>query len=457
MRALFKTHPATASRRFSASLLPLLLLVTPAMAFSCSSDEKKTPEQTGPTVRPVDPPCDNELDGQCGDSCIDDEQCPGGQFCSDGSCTAECTGVGDQCMGTCTNRGRCNGTLKTEVTAPLDIDEDDIIVPGGGAGGNAGGTGGTSCATGVSSAAIANVNMFIMFDQSSSMEQNDRWNNATRALVAFLQSPESADLKIALRFFASDEPAAGCNISECNVQACSQPLINLGTLTSATGAADAHEQQLVTAIQSRSPNPQGPGTPISAALDGAVTWATAFNDSAPETEKAVVLFVTDGEPSGCIQDTPGIAAIAAEGYDAGVPTYVVGLEGSNTNQLNQIAQRGGTGSAIFVGDGNAEQDLLEALSEIRGRALACDFPLPEGENVDPNKINVTFTDNGTENQWTKVNTAGDCGTTAGWYFDDNANPRGVILCPAACEVAGSSTEGQLEVILGCQTNAPVTR
>src|SRR5690606_19275293 len=187
-------------------------------------------------------------------------------------CTADCTGIGDQCTGTCTAQGRCNGTIKTEVTyLPPDDPGSGIIVPDG-----SNSVDGQSCATGVASAAIANVNMFIMFDQSSSMEQNNRWTNATNALVAFLQSPESADLKIALRFFASDEPAPGCNISECNVQACSQPLINLGTLTAESGAADAHEQQLVSAIQSRTPNPQGPGTPISAALDGAVTWALDF-------------------------------------------------------------------------------------------------------------------------------------------------------------------------------------
>src|SRR5690606_11450943 len=135
----------------------------------------------------VDPPCENELKGDCGDSCIEDTQCPAGQFCDDGSCTAECTGIGDQCEGTCTSQGRCNGTVKTEVSylPPVDTGSGILVPEPGGVSPN-----GEACATGVASAAIANVNMFIMFDQSSSMEQNNRWTNATNALVAFLQSPE---------------------------------------------------------------------------------------------------------------------------------------------------------------------------------------------------------------------------------------------------------------------------
>lgn len=419
--------------------------------FSCGSDEDKG---AGTITRPQNPPCQNELAGDCGGECEEDGDCGAGTYCANNACTADCTASGGQCNGTCSDRGKCDGTIKT-VTEPAPVNPDQGIDIGG-IGGSAGGTGGSSCATGSSEAKLANVNMFLMFDQSSSMNQNNRWDMATSALVQFLQDPQTSGLKIALRFFASDEPMAGCNIQECNVEACSQPLIELGLLTEAAG--DAQEATLVNAIESRDPNPEGPGTPISAALQGAINWSIDFNETAPDTEAAVVVFVTDGEPSGCEQDTNAIASIAAQGEAAGVLTFAVGLEGSSEEIMNAIAREGGTGSAVFVGDGNAEEDLLQALNEIRGQAMKCDFDLPTAANVDPTKVNVTLSvDGGSEEQWNKVGNEGQCGDSKAWHYDDETNPTSVVLCPAACEAATSTPGARIDVVFGCETGKPITR
>lgn len=428
-----------------------LLVAASSLASSCGSDEEDKGSKAQLVEVPINPPCQNQFKDECGTDCEEDNDCPSGLYCDNRECTAECTAGGGQCDGTCSSRGRCDGEIRTRmVETQPDSDDPVIAVPTGGGGV------GAACATGSATASLANINMFLMFDQSSSMEQNNRWQNATSALVSFLQSPESGGIKIALRFFGSDEPASGCNIDDCNVEACSQPLIELGELTTATGGGDAHEQALVQAIESRDPNPPGLGTPISAALDGAVSWAEDFNADAPETERAVVVFVTDGEPTGCLRDTRDIAAIAGRGADNGVLTFAVGLEGSSEAQINAIAREGGSGNGIFVGDGNAEEDLLNALNAIRGRALACDFPLPTGQNVDPQKVNVTFTpQSGNAQQWNKVTDEGACDENNGWYFDNPSNPSSVVLCPASCEAASSSPEAKLEVILGCETNTPL--
>lgn len=431
-----------------------LLFGMGAITTSCGSDDKKGGKPTEVVEVPVNPPCQNALKAECGAECDRDSDCENGLYCDASKCTAQCTVGGGQCDGTCSPRGRCDGEVRTQMVETLpDIDGPVIMVPTAGSNGGVG----AACATGSATASLANINMFLMFDQSSSMNENNRWQNATAALVAFLQAPESGGIKIALRFFGSDEPAVGCNIDDCSVEACSQPLIDLGELKAEAGSGDAHEQALVSAIESRQPNPVGLGTPISAALDGAVSWAEDFTDNAPAGERAVVVFVTDGEPSGCVRQTNAIAAIAGRGAGNGVMTFAVGLQGSSEAQLNAIAREGGSGSGIFVGDGNAQQDLLEALNAIRGRALACDFPLPSGQNVDPRKINVTFTsESGDPQQWNKVDNQGACGNNNGWYFDDPNDPSSVILCPTSCETASSEPEAKLEVILGCETNVPLT-
>lgn len=418
--------------------------------YSCGSDEDKG---DGTITRPANPPCQNELAGDCGESCEEDTDCGSGLYCKSDACTADCTPNGNQCNGTCSDRGRCDGSINT-VTEPAPNPDQGIDV--GGIGGP-GGTGGMACATGSSEAKLANVNMFLMFDQSSSMLENDRWDRATAALVQFLKAPETGGIKVALRFFASDEPAAGCNIQQCNVEACSQPLVELGALTEAGAGADAHEDVLVEAIESRVPNEQGPGTPISAALQGAVNWGIDFNASAPDTERAVVVFVTDGEPSGCEQNSRNIAAIAGEGFDADVLTFAVGLQGAPEALLNAIAREGGTDEAIFVGDGNAEEDLLTALNSIRGKAMSCEFDLPRDSNVDPSKVNVTLTLGDTEEQWNKVTNASECGSTKAWHYDSETNPSAVVLCPSACDVASSTPGARIDVVFGCETGKPVTR
>lgn len=430
-----------------------LLFGAGALTTSCGSEEKGG-KSTQVVEVPVNPPCENTLKAECGKECEEDKDCRNGLYCDANKCTAQCTVGGGQCEGTCSPRGRCDGDIRMQPVETLpDIDGPIIAQP---TSTNGGGGVGAACATGSATATLSNINMFLMFDQSSSMRQNNRWQNAQAALTAFLRAPESGGIKIALRFFGSDEPVAGCNIDDCSVEACSQPLIDLGELKTETGAADPHEQALVEAIESREPNPVGLGTPILAALDGAVSWAENFTASAPEGERAVVVFVTDGQPSGCGNATNTIAAVAARGARNGVMTFTVGLQGSSEEQLNAIARQGGTGSGIFVGDGNAQEDLLEALNAIRGRALACDFPLPTGQNVDPRKINVTFTaDSGESQQWNKVDNEGACGNNNGWYFDDPSDPSSVILCPTSCETASSKPEAKLEVILGCETNAPL--
>lgn len=449
-----KTPPwGLSSTRSSAAALMNVALLGAALTPVLSACGSKEDDGAGTITRPANPPCSNELAGDCGGTCEEDGECGDGLYCKSGACTADCTTSGGQCDGTCSDRGRCDGTIKT-VTEPAVNPDQGIDI--GGIGGGGGG-GGAACATGSSEAKLANVNMFLMFDQSSSMLENDRWDRATAALVQFLQSPETGGIKVALRFFASDEPAAGCNIQECNVEACSQPLVQLGELTEASGAGDAQEDVLVDAIQSRVPNEQGPGTPISAALQGAVNWSMDFNATAPDTERAVVVFVTDGEPSGCDQNTGNIAAIAAQGLEADVLTFAVGLQGAPEDLMNAIAREGGTDEAIFVGDGNAEEDLLTALNAIRGKAMSCEFDLPNSANVDPSKVNVTLTVGDTEEQWNKVNNAGECGSSKAWHYDSETSPTSVVLCPSACDVASSTPGARIDVVFGCETGKPVTR
>jgi hypothetical protein len=291
--------------------------------------------------------------------------------------------------------------------------------------------------------------LFLMFDDSWSMVQcgdsngvddqfsggdprcttgPSRWALVSQALIAFVQDPGTAGVGVALRFFPSDSPAAGCDgypststpgfggsgafgfggtttsgasgtagtssaagtsnggisnggttgalpASNCDADACAVPLVALGRLTAAAAPEDAQEAALVAAIQASGPpdvaelNPN-PQTPTSAALTGATKWASAYQADHP-TESTAIVLVTDGEPAGCDTNLTDIARIASDAYSASsVRTFVIGLSGANETSLNQIAVAGGTDAAVFVSDGaTVTQDLLARLNAIRQSAM----------------------------------------------------------------------------------------
>lgn len=353
---------------------------------------------------------------------------------------------GSPVLGGTTGNGGSNGTGSTGT----------VIKPG------------DACATGTANAALSGVNMIVMFDRSSSMTQeaNDagdtRWDLTSAALKAFFADPEEAGLKLALRFFPHDVPAEGCRQDEddapgCNVNACAMPLVPLGTLTADAAPTDAHEKALLDATDMSAPDvPQG--TPIFAALGGALQWAGAQRMMTPG-ENSVVVLVTDGEANGCNDDIGDIAQLAADAFAANqIRTYAIGLTGSQEGDMDQIAEAGGTEKGIFVADGNnATQQLKDALGAIRGEVLDCDFPMPEakpGFNVDPGLINVNYTPGGgMESTLTQVAGADACGANPSWYYDNVTNPTRIILCKSTCDTITADPMASLQILLGCATTS----
>lgn len=302
-----------------------------------------------------------------------------------------------------------------------------------------------ACASESIEAELAPLTMFITFDKSGSMDNDNKWDDATNALKAFFGDPTAADLEVALRFF----PQGGCSENQCDVSACATPQVGVGALTVDPAPMDTQEQALVGAINSTSP---GGATPISAALEGGIQWSTQYLQQNPD-HKVVVILVTDGEPNGCQENIGAIANIAAAGLLQNVFTYTVGLQGSNEGQLNQIAQAGG-GSGFFIGNGNAEAELLAALQAIRGEALACEIDIPEPTmgTFNPELVNVEYTPGGGSPQTIgKVASEAACTASGGWYYDDPADPQTILLCPSSCDTAKADSEGTLKVVLGCES------
>lgn len=246
--------------------------------------------------------------------------------------------------------------------------------------------GAPSCSGDASRAAVKPVNMMFVVDRSGSMD-GARWQATIGALKSFYFDPNSAGIGVALRFFPEDVPTAGCNDTACSAEACADPRVPLGELTTDFAPADSQEEALFSALDSSSP---GGSTPMHPALNGALSWAVEQQQAMP-AEQFVVVLVTDGEPNGCNESVSDIAGLAANAYDTyGVRTYTVGIQGVSTTTIESIAAAGG-GQAFFAsGSGGLSGELLSALRSIAGDAVSCEFSL-DGSGFDPAQARATFT------------------------------------------------------------------
>jgi hypothetical protein len=88
--------------------------------------------------------------------------------------------------------------------------------------------------------------------------------------------------------------------------------------------------------------------------------------------------------------------------------------------------------------------------------LGCELTYPKAEAADPTKLVVQYTPQGGAGKpLTQVTDNGKCGTVQdGWYYDDNANPTKIILCPSMCTTANASPGAKIEALVGCKAPAP---
>jgi len=313
------------------------------------------------------------------------------------------------------------------------------------------------------------LDMYFLVDKSGSMGENvqggSKWKVVSDSLTGFLNDPTNADIGVGIGYFPPDAPPA-CMMGDpdcfcipipffpicfptaggsCNVPDFAKPSVAV--------SLPPNHAAVVTDIGKHGP---GGGTPTRPALEGATqymgTWAQAHAD-----RKAVVVLATDGEPSGCTQNSPQDVATVAAGALSGtnhIQTFVIGVGKSLTN-LNLISNAGGSGDALLVDTGGTvAQAFTDALNKIRGEAVPCDFNIPAQTSqgtVDPHLVNVYDTPLGAARVSILMTHNGDpaaCGPNGGWYYDDPAAPKAIKLCDTTCKALNG---GRVEVEFGCKT------
>lgn len=355
----------------------------------------------------------------------------------------------------------------------------------GSTGGTSTGSGSTTmCAAESYPAAQPPLDMFIMLDQSGSMEGmiaggQTKWQALTGGLKTFFMQPGMNGLSVGIQYFGVAPGGMQCPTTcttdaDCGSTACGPCFF--GTCFGGTSAADscnasdyAKPDVAITALPGgvsalmASLAMHGPstGTPTAPALQGAINYASQWSKLHPD-HVTIAIFATDGIPGECSPtDTTSIAAIAAQGVVAGIKTFAVGVfepadMPAGPNLMNAIAAQGGTGQAFIfdTNNPNVQSDFNKALNTIRGSALGCPYniPAPPGGTVDVNEINVQYTPSGgAPIVMYHYPNAAACTSGYGWYYDDNAAPTRILLCAATCGTVSNDATGKIDILLGCPT------
>ena len=409
---------------------------------------------------PTDVPDDGGIVGGCSSS----DDCEGDQVCHPYS--QDCVTPGDACS----DHSECPVEMYCEVTlgvclvgttgSPCDTDE------------NCDGTctGGVCGCDGLAyeqELASGPLDVYLILDRTGSMGRDCDYRHgdsppvdskacyATYALSDYLIDVEPiVDTRLAFHFMSQP--------NDCDGGPFETPLIDLTQLP-----VDP-DHALIHAIDDENFS-GGLGTHIEGALRGLASF-TAANET-PGREMIGVL-VTDGDPNGCEERISTLASIIADHLEAtGIRTFIIGMEGATERNLEELAIAGGADPHddwcggvdtpchywnVGDGSGDAIESALQAIIAM-SVPLPCSFDMngltpPEGEELDFDKINVTLTEGDVTTTIGQVSDEAACpADSMAWYYDDPIAPTEIALCPYACDLVSSASDGaRLDVVVGCE-------
>jgi hypothetical protein len=304
--------------------------------------------------------------------------------------------------------------------------------------GGSGSCGGANCTPtgGVIEAKTADI--VIVMDRSAAVAAGV-WSGIKSAVQTFVADTASQGtapaMKVALTVFPDDKPPGTlgdqCRTTggqACQASACNNPFLNYTSLqTGATTVSTA----MGTVNQSTR------DAPTSAALGGGYLIASSDYTSAPATSKPapIVIFIMASDAAYCNTSVTSMAGQASAANAAnGTRTFVIGLGLSSSLTAQTIAFAGG-GKGYNYTNTNAATNVLAALRDIRdNQVVPCSVDLPDTAIWDPSNPTVQYQAPGslTKTTLTQRTNLTNCGTNTGFYYDNNATPTQIRLCPASC-------------------------
>ena len=329
---------------------------------------------------------------------------------------------------------------------------------------------GKPCHTVSTTITVNPLDIMMLLDESGSMAYQFKWFAVKDAVQSFVTNRRFSGMGVGIQYFPTRTPPL------CRLADYLSPEVPIGTLPD-------HSATLTTSLNRQVINSLN-STPMSPALAGTGEYLRTYVATKPGHQGLVVL-MTDGLPDNtCTRgDTtstpevypntiPNVVRTAERAYTGNPPikTFVVGV-GKNLQDLNEIADAGGTKAAILVDvqADNATRQFVDALESIRRSALGCEFNLPstrlaDGTLIDPNFVWMRLYPEGDDPSLivqvpTIASCTGDGSPKYGWYFfRPGADSQGsfdagssdvIRLCPATCDYITSGITGKIQADFRC--------
>lgn len=137
------------------------------------------------------------------------------------------------------------------------------------------------------------------------------------------------------------------------------------------------------------------------------------------------------------------------------PTPPLPLSAALSQEYIQLVQaRGGIfGNLCEQNFGPVFNQLSTAV--VSGATLACEYtipPPPDGEELDPDEVNVTFDSGVGTLDIGRVDDPADCPNVEdGWYYDNPDAPTTIIVCPQTCDKIQGFDQASIDIQFGCAT------
>lgn len=371
-----------------------------------------------------------------------------------------CSGTPSEGDGTCDAGCSSGQTCRTGKCVTPSGDDGGSYGPDGGSradGSTDGGSddAGSACAMQTTKAQRLPLDIYIMLDKSTSMDDDassgvSKWTAVTNAIETFLSQPDLDDVSVGLQYFPLYEGGWFGDMS-CKASDYATPAVAIDSVSTVKSA-------ILRSIDATRPNGN---TPTIAALEGAIDYAKSWAQSKPQ-HVVIDIFATDGQPHGiCNNNMDDITAIAANGVKGtpSIRTFVIGVTTPNdtdlTDNLNAIADKGGSGTPFLVDTSqDVDAKFLEALNKIRGAALGCTYsmPVPKSGEADLTRLAVQYKpSSGSVQIFRQVADKASCPASGnGWYLDNATAPKKVILCSATCTLVSADPGGEVDILVTCK-------
>ena len=292
---------------------------------------------------------------------------------------------------------------------------------------------------------------------------NSKWCKAINALAGYVSNAEAKGNKAAIQYFTHPLHQSSESCKDAKYYSTGETeLIEL------TGTGAGHAAAIVASLNKATPSGY---TPTEAALLG----LAEFTKAKRKPGRVIIgILITDGAPEWkekgkCSNDDKVLKGIPEQLFQTeGIHTFMVGIDGANFKRLENWANyRGaishrndrdncgdGQPTCHHYNVGNADYDVfVRALRAIQSSAHGCSFKFPEPEGVlDLARVSVEYFKNGNPPpvSLTRVANQAACGAIEGYYFDDNANPKIVHLCPTVCDQVMRDSNPKVQIQIACQ-------